>query len=53
MIRVQFKEPVNGMTEVCCKSISSDPMNDKQFLIFFSVSIFWEVNYKLIKHIGL
>lgn len=51
MIRIQFKQPVNGMTEVVCKDISSDPMNDTRFLIRFSVDIVWEVNYKLIKHI--
>lgn len=52
MIRIQFKQPVNGMTEVVCKDISSDLMNDQVFLIRFSVDIVWEVNYKLIKHIG-
>lgn len=52
MIRVQFKQPVYGTLEVCCKDISSDPMNDQMFLIRFSVDIVWEVNYKLIKHIG-
>lgn len=52
MILVEFKEPVNGMKQVHCKSISSDPMNDNVFLIKFSESVFWEVYYKLIKHIS-
>ena len=52
MIRVQFKEEINGETDVVCQDISSDPMNDTLFLIRFSVDIVWEVNYKLIKHIG-
>lgn len=52
MIRVQFTEPVNGMTEVVCKDITSDPMNDRVLLIRFSVEIIWEVKVKLIKHIS-
>lgn len=53
MIRIQFKQPVNGMTEVVCKDISSDPMNDRVLLIRISTTHIMEVNYKLIKHIGL
>lgn len=67
MIRIQFKDKkevsekefpfydgtINGMKEVICKDISSDPMNDSKFLLRFGKKICIEVNYKLIKHIGV
>lgn len=66
MIRVQFKEKkevsdrefpfyegtVNGVSEMVCIDICSDPMNEFRFLLRVGKEMVMEVDYKLIKHIS-
>jgi hypothetical protein len=52
MIKVEFKNEVNGLNEVICERISSDPMNEDYFLIVFNIDELWEVPIKNVKHIS-
>jgi len=52
ILNVEFKERVEGLDEVTCKGISSDPLNESNFLIVFSENEIWEVPLTNIKHIS-
>lgn len=52
MIKVEFKEPVRGMTSTICNSISVDPMDETIFLIQFSPTMtVWETPLSNIKYV--
>lgn len=53
LIKVEFKCAINGDNEIYCAGISSDPTNSDRFLLQLPDGDIMEVNYKLIKHIGL
>jgi len=52
MLKIEFKEPVNGRMHVICKGISVDPMNDDVFLIQLFISDIWQTPLKNIKHVS-
>lgn len=52
MIKLQFKEPLNGFKSMVCKGISSDPMNERMFIIQFANNEVLSVKVTNIKHIS-
>lgn len=52
MILVEFKKSFNGLIEIKCKSISSDPMDENIFLLQLKGKRIIEINSNLIKHIS-
>lgn len=52
ILNIEFKQKVDGLDIVTCKSISSDPMNDNNFILVFNENEIWEVPLKNIKHIS-
>ena len=52
MIRIEFSVPLNGFKSMVCKGISSDPMNDRMFIIQFANNEVLSVKVTNIKHIS-
>lgn len=52
ILNIEFKQKVEGLDEVTCNSISSDPMNGKYFILSFGVNDIWIVPIINIKHIS-